>query len=213
MVRKIVGKVRKKQLKQDLEKYRQRALQLGATDAKIITTDIILIDERVRAKCIYPKCDFYGTNAQCPPHAIDLDMAREIAKKFHYAIFSRLEVPSENIAGCEARDKRLVGPPHIKTHEIVSKIESEAFFDGYHLALGLACGPCKALFCPNLECSALISGQGCRHPLRARTSMEGFGIDVFTLATKVGWDIYPIGASISPADVPCGGTYGLIFIY
>lgn len=38
-------------------------------------------------------------------------------------------------------------------------------------------------------------------------------MDVFTLATKVGWNVYPIGASISPADIPCGGTYGIILIY
>ena len=52
MVRKIVEKVPDELLQQDLEKYRRRALEIGATDAKIITTDIILIDERVRAKCI-----------------------------------------------------------------------------------------------------------------------------------------------------------------
>jgi predicted metal-binding protein len=213
MVRKIVEKVPDGLLQQDLEKYRQRALELGATDAKIITTDMIVIDERVRAKCIYPKCRHYGTNAQCPPYAMELDMVRKIVKNFRYAIFTRLEVPSEETAGREARKKRLFVPANMKTHELVSKIEAEAFFDGYHLALGFACGPCKVLFCPNQDCTALIPSQGCRHPLRARSSMEGVGMDVFTLATKVGWNVYPIGASISPADVPCGGTYGLILIY
>ena len=43
--------------------------------------------------------------------------------------------------------------------------------------------------------------------------MEGFGIDVFTLAAKVFWEVYPIGASTTPTDVPCGGTYGLVFIW
>ena len=213
MVRKIVEKVPDELLQQDLEKYRQRAMELGTTDAKIVTTDMVVIDERVRAKCIYPKCDQYGTNAQCPPYAMDLDMVRKVVKNFRYAIFTRLEVPSEKIAGREALEKGSFGRAHMKTHEIVSKIEAEAFFDGYHLALGFACGPCKALFCGNQECTALIPGQGCRHPLRARSSMEGVGMDVFILATKVGWDVYPIGASISPADVPCGGTYGLILIY
>jgi len=36
MVNKFVEKKTKKQLKQDLEKYRQRAIEMGATDAKII---------------------------------------------------------------------------------------------------------------------------------------------------------------------------------
>ena len=53
VVHKIVEKVPDKVLQQDLEKYRQRALGPGATDAKIITTDIVVIDDRVRLKLIW----------------------------------------------------------------------------------------------------------------------------------------------------------------
>jgi len=49
MVRKIVEKVPDEQLQKDLKKYRQRALELGATAAKIITTDMVLIGDRVLA--------------------------------------------------------------------------------------------------------------------------------------------------------------------
>ena len=63
MVRKIMDTVPDEQLRKDLEKYRQRAIDLGSTDAKIITTDMVLIDERVRAKCSTPLCDCYGS--QC----------------------------------------------------------------------------------------------------------------------------------------------------
>ena len=213
MVRKIVEKVPDEQLKEDLEKYRQLAIELGATDAKVITADMIIVDERVRAKCAYPRCRFYGSNSLCPPYAIDLDEIRKIVNKYRYAIFTRIKVPSEELAGANAREKRLLVPPHRKTHEIVSKIESQAFFEGYHLALGFACGPCKIIFCPDIECSALVTGQSCRHSLRARSSMEGAGMDAFTMAAKVGWDIYPIGASISPSEVPCGSTLGLVLIY
>lgn len=213
MVRKIVEKVPDELLQQDLEKYRQRALELGATDAKIITADMILIDERVRAKCIYPKCDQYGTNACCPPYAMELDLVRKIVNNFRFAVFINLEVPSEEMAGSEARDKRLMARSQIKLHEIVSKIESEASYDGYHLALGFAGGPCKTAFCPNTECSALVPGQGCRHPLKARASMEGVGMDAYTMAAKMDWDIYPIGASILPSEVPHGTRLGLVLIY
>ena len=213
MVRKILETVPDEMLQQDLEKYRQRAVKLGATDAKIISTDVILIDDRVRAKCIYPKCRAYGTNANCPPYAMDLDQVRKIVNGFKYAIFMKTEVPSELFAGQEARDKGLFDPATRKNHEIVSKIEAEAFFDGYHLALGFAGGSCKRTFCPNTECTALIPGQSCRHSLRARSSMEGVGMDAFTMAAKVGWAIYPIGASISPSEVPYGTRLGLVLIY
>jgi predicted metal-binding protein len=213
MVRKILETVPDEMLQQDLEKYRQRAIELGATDAKIISTDMIIIDDRVRAKCIYPKCRGYGTNANCPPYAMELDQARKTVNGFKYAIFMKTEIPSELIAGSEARDKTLFVPAARNNQEIVSKIEAEAFFDGYHLALGFAGGSCKRVFCPDTECAALLPGQPCRHPLRARSAMEAVGMDAFTMAAKVGWDIYPIGASTSPAEVPHGTRLGLVLIY
>ena len=212
MVRKFLEKVPEKLSRSDLKSYRQMAVELGATDAKIITSDIIVIDERVRAKCMYPKCPFYGTNANCPPHGMDLDLARKVAERFKYGVFIRLEVPSEDIAGKEARKKRLFRRSMLKIREIVSKIESQAFLDGYHLALGLGEGPCKAAFCAEKECQALTPGQGCRHPLKASASMEGIGMDVFTMATRVGWEIYPISSSIKPPQVPFGNKLGLILI-
>ncbi|MFC2002569.1 DUF2284 domain-containing protein [Chloroflexota bacterium] len=213
MVRKIVEKAPPEVLQQDLEKYRRRALELGATDAKIITTDMVLIDERVRAKCYYPKCGSYGTNANCPPYAMEVDLVSKVVNNFQYAIFTRFEVPSEEIAGPEARAKGLTARAQIKNHEIVSKIESEAFYDGYYLAMGFAGGPCKSAFCPNDECSALVPGQACRHPYRARSAMEGVGMDAFSMAAKVGWDVYPIGVSVLPSEIPHGTRLGLVLIY
>jgi len=67
MSRKVRRQVSQRQIDQDLEKYRQKALGLGANDSEIITTDMVSVDERVRAKCVNPKCALYGTNANCPP--------------------------------------------------------------------------------------------------------------------------------------------------
>ena len=73
MAHKILERVPEAQLQADLEKYCQRAIELGASDAKIIGTDDVIIDERVLAKCVYPKCHGYGTNANCPPYAMSLE--------------------------------------------------------------------------------------------------------------------------------------------
>ena len=43
-------------VEEDLEKFRQMAVDLGAAEAAVISPDDIIVDERVRAKCIYPKC-------------------------------------------------------------------------------------------------------------------------------------------------------------
>ena len=213
MSRKIVVEIPGEVLQPDLEKYRQRALELGAADARIITSDVVIVDERVAAKCCYPKCGSYGTNANCPPYAMDVERVRKVVDRFSYAIFIRLEVPSEEMAGKEVLRQRSQIPSQIKIHEIVSRIEAEAFYDGYHLALGFGGGSCKQAFCPHDECSALISGQPCRHPLRARASMEAVGMDAFRMAAKVDWDVYPIGRILSSEDVPHGTRLGIVLIY
>ena len=211
MIQKISAIIPDEKLRNDLERYRQRAIELGATDAKIITSDDVVVDERVRAKCLYPRCGEYGTNAHCPPHAMDLDQARRTVKSYRYSIFFRMEIPSAQFLGKGTEEKR--ARASVQTYKIVGTVESEAFFDGYHLALGFACGPCKVFLCPTQDCSALVPGQSCRHPLQARGSMEGVGMDVFTMAARVGWDVYPIGRRTSPADVPFAGRYGLVLIH
>lgn len=213
MARKIVERVPEAQLQEDLEKYCRRAIELGATDAKIIGMDGVVIDERVVAKCVYPKCPSYGTNANCPPYAMTPDETRKLVNNFSYAIFVKIEVPAEHTAGKEAIEKNLTNPYRRKLPEIVAKLEAEAFYDGYHLAVAFGSGSCKALFCPNKECEVLTPGHGCPHRLKARSAMEAVGMDVYTMATKAGWDIYAIGDSTNPAEVPHGLRLGLVFIY
>jgi predicted metal-binding protein len=211
-IRKIVEKVPDEVLQQDLETYRQRALEIGATDAKIITTDMVVIDERVRAKCIHPKCEWYGTNIHCPPHAMALEDTRKLVNNFHYAIFIQQKLPTETLAGRRTPEQYQQYLRDTKTQlDILARVESEAFYDGYYLAVAFGGGPCKRFFCPDDECAALIPGQACRHPLYARASMEGVGMDAYLMATKVGWDIYPLGRSASPA--PYGTRLGIVFIY
>ena len=212
MVRKIVEMVPEETLKRDLENYRQKALKLGASDAKIITTDMVVVDERVRAKCTYPKCEFYGTCTNCPPYSMELEQTRKLVSRFQYAIFYKLNVPTEVLAGKLTSEQKKQSLQFAKKRmKILAKIESEAFYDGYYLAVGFGGGSCKRLFCPDEDCRALKPGQGCRFPLLSRSSMEGVGMDVYRMATKVGWEIYPLGRA--PSDAPHGTLAGIVFIY
>lgn len=213
MARKILERMPESQLQADLEKYRQRAIELGATDAKIISADDVVIDERVVAKCIYPKCPGYGTNANCPPYAMTPDETRKLVDNFSHAIFVKVDVPVKHIAGKEAIDKQLAYPYRMKLLEIISKLEAEAFHDGYHLALAYGSGSCKRLLCPNKECDVLVPGNSCPHRLRARSPMEAVGMDVYTMSTKAGWDIYPIGDATATSEVPNAQLLGIVFIY
>jgi len=210
MVRNPISRVSEDHLKKDLEKYRLYAIELGATDTKVVTTDMVLIDERVVAKCTYPKCPGYGTNANCPPYAMEPDRVRKVVNNFKYGIFIKLEVPSRETAGTEA--KKLAGSSFRKLAEIVAKIEAQAFYDGYYLAVGFGGGSCKSIFCPDEDCQALAPGQSCRHSLKARSSMEAVGMDCFSMAANVGWGFCPIGRETSPEEVPYGLRLGLVLI-
>jgi predicted metal-binding protein len=52
-------------LPKDLEKYCHKALELGATQAKIIPVQEIVVDDRVPLKCQIPRCFGYGAGAHC----------------------------------------------------------------------------------------------------------------------------------------------------
>ena len=212
MVPKITERISDEKLQQDLERYRQQAVEMGATDAKIIRTDQVVIDERVLAKCTYPRCSGYGTSANCPPHAMSPDLVRKVVGNFTYGIFAKLDVPPGDIAGKEARQKNLAAPYRKKIAEIVAKIESQAFYDGYYLAVAFGSGACKAVFCRDTECVALTPGKACPHRLKARSPMEAVGMDVFAMAAKVGWDVYPIGSATSPSELPSGMRAAVVFI-
>jgi predicted metal-binding protein len=211
MTAKIWDKAPEDILQADLEKFRQTALELGATGAKIITADQVVVDERVRAKCMNPKCNFYGTNGNCPPHAPDLDTVRKTIQSFHYGIMIINQFPIKAAAEGKRR-----GPEELKdnlqNHKIIAKIESQAFYAGYYLALGFGDGPCKPRYCPDRECSVL-TGKGCRMGLRARYSMESWGMNAYLMATRAGWDIYPIGTKTGCEDVPYEVTLGLVMVY
>ena len=56
-----------KNLENDLKLYAQKAIEFGASDAKIILSREVIVDERVRLKCSVPKCPLYGSSPSCPP--------------------------------------------------------------------------------------------------------------------------------------------------
>lgn len=213
-MRQAIGKINleisEDKLHKDLEMYRQEAISLGATDAKIITADMIPVDERVLLKCRVPICFEYGTSANCPPHAIKPSEFRELIKKYKYAILFKLEIKPEILVGGKETIVERVSA-FKKIAEIVNALESGAFYDGYYLVVGFAAGGCKSIYCYKVECAAL-KGERCRNELKVRSAMEAVGIDVFKLATSVGWDIYPIGSNCNPQDIPKGSLMGLVLI-
>ncbi len=211
MARKVVEHIPDSQLMADLERYRQMVIEWGATDAKIVGSNEVVIDERTLMKC--RRCPYYGTNPHCPPYAATPQEMRVVVGKYRYAILYSLEGPPSIVAG--PREARV--PTATKVSDIAVRLEGTAFYDGYYWALGFASGSCKNRYCSDIPCLALIPGgqaaQACPVPYKVRSSPEACGVDMYLMSIRAGWDIYPCGVSTKEEDVPFGRRLGLVLIY
>ncbi len=207
----ISGQVAEETLKADLENYRQKALEIGASEAKVIPAEWAEVDERVRLKCSIPPCPNYGRCGYCPPHTPEPEFMRKAFSRYNWAVFFKNDVPAEDFADVNRYYPH--GRKHQrKTCEIAAKVELSAFADGYRFALGLGAGGCRDTLCNGGLCQMLDSGR-CPHILMARPSMEAVGIDACGLINRVGWEVYPIYRSMEPESVPCGISVGIVFIH
>lgn len=199
------------QITRDLQTYQNKALELGATKAKIIRADEIIVDERVTLKCQVPRCFGFGTGANCPPNTLKPAEMRSLLEKYRHAVFFVKEVPSAVIVRDKATIKERV-KAYLEVFKIVTDIESMAFYDGHYLAFGLGAGSCRHTFCGLEENCAALKGEKCRFSLRSRPSMEAVGLDAYKMAACAGWDIYPIGSNAKPGDIPFGLLAGIIIV-
>jgi len=208
--RAICTQVDEETLRADLERYRQEALQLGASEAEVIPAQWVQVDERVRLKCATPPCPNYGRCANCPPYTPEPEFMRKALGRFNWAILFKTDVPTEDFADIGRYYPH--GQKHQrKTCEIAAKVELRAFADGYRFAVGYGAGGCRDTMCNGGLCQMLDSGR-CPYILMARPSMEAVGIDACDLINRVGWEIYPIYRSMDPKEVPSAISVGIIFI-
>jgi len=198
-------------LKKDLENYKEKAIELGASRVKLIKTEEIPVDDRVILKCQVPRCFGYGVGAHCPPNTLKPAELRKYLEKYSWAIFFSIDVPSEVIIRDKATIKERVAVFQ-QVYKIVSDIESAAFYDGHYLAFGFAAGSCRHTFCGLEENCLALEGKRCRFSLRARPSMEAVGMDVYKMFAQAGWDIYPIASKAKVEDTPKGTLAGIIII-
>jgi predicted metal-binding protein len=96
--------------------------------------------------------------------------------------------------------------------KIVNEVESTAFYDGYYFAVGFAAGSCRHTYCGLEQNCQALRGEKCRFSLRSRPSMEAVGIDVYRMAVAAGWEMYPIGSSAEPGDIPFGNLAGIVIV-
>lgn len=198
-------------LKENLRRYCENVLALGATQATIVSAGDIPVDRRITLKCQVPRCFGYGTGAHCPPNTLAPDELREILKKYEWAVFFTMDVPSKVIVRDRNTIKERVDA-YQKVYKMVSEIESKAFYDGHYLAFGFAAGSCRHTFCGQMDTCQAMEGKKCRFSLVSRPSMEAVGIDVYQMVARAGWDIYPIGSGAKPEVIPKGTLAGIVIV-
>lgn len=210
-VESIAGDKSENRLLKDLERYQEKAIELGADKVTLVRVENIPVDERVTLKCQIPRCFGYGVSAHCPPNTLKPTELRELLKKYTWAVFFIKDVPSEVIIRDKATIKERVAA-YQEVYKIVSDVESRAFYDGHYLAFGFGAGSCRHTFCGQQKNCQALEGERCRFPLLSRPSMEAVGIDVYQMVVSAGWDIYPIGSGAKAEDMPKGTLAGIIII-
>jgi len=175
------------------------ALQNGATDAKIIPTSKVVIEDRVVLKCKVG-CNHYGKTLACPPYTPSAEEFRKIVSEYSYAMFMKYKSSAE--ASPEVLAKLMVAETDItvskdikekaakfwqdwkddkrKMLESVVGLEKAAMNKGYSLAISFISGHCQ--LCEKCNTETRI----CRNPNLARWSEDAVGVNVKKTAANAG---------------------------
>jgi len=194
------GRFMKKVEENQLDEFVKIALKVGATASRIIPSQMVIVDERVRLKCEVPRCAGYGQYLTCPPHVMAIEDFIKILSRYEWCLL--VQVEAKNIdstdKGAGRIDRTVLKknrddhrPYKLKLLEIVESIEAAAFKSGLRFATGFIGGSC--VLCE--RCVEDRFSDACRHPFRARPAMEGVGIDVFKTAQNAGLPIHLSSAS------------------
>lgn len=147
-------------------KYIKRAKEMGAKEAKVISSSSIVVAEWVRLKCQFG-CDGYGQSLTCPPYSPTPEVTRRAISFYKKALLVH-------------------GDKYTDIHALIPALEREIFLDGYFKAFGMGAGPCQL-------CGKC--GKSCRHTEKTRPSMEACGIDVYSTVRANGYPIKVVSSS------------------
>ena len=207
----------------DLESLQTSALDQGADNAAVISTSDIILDPRVRFKCMIPKCYKSGACSHCPPHGYSLKDIRKMISGFASGVFFRVRVESAVIAAKGLADLidagevdetiMSLGASYLTVFTIVADLRQKALQMGAADTMGFAAGNCRDVLCFDQSfCQEFTRLKTCRNPGISAPSMESCGMDAFTMAARAGWDVYPIGGTCEPDSVPRGSLMGLVIL-
>ncbi|MCD7974483.1 MAG: DUF2284 domain-containing protein [Phascolarctobacterium sp.] len=183
-------------LEMDLGILSSKALEAGASAAKIVEVAKIKTGAWTRMKCQYG-CPNYGAILCCPPYTPDYASTQQFLSEYAWGILieyivSLSEGDFKNYTKIDSR----MGKDFL---DILLTVEKEAFCQNHYRSFALKAGRCTLCEKCNLV--------KCVNPTKARPSLEACGIDVFALAGDNGFQMKTITGPISELKV-----YGMVLI-
>ena len=147
----------------------QTALDCGAAKATYLTAQQIVLSQEFRNICQGNGCGMFGSCWVCPPEIGLIDALMEQVRRFPKAMLYQSIREIEDSFDIEGMFE--AGYAHA---QLSQKIQQYAKTDDSIEFLHLTCGGCRLC-----ETCAKASDEPCRHPDKALSSLEGYGIDVY----------------------------------
>lgn len=150
----------------------KKAMEMGAQRAEVFALDQIVFDQRTFLKCLFG-CP--GGMPYCPSK-------QDVANSLVYADI--MKNYSWGIILCT--DDLKLG------QKITLELESTAFLAGCHFAFG-------ATECENCESCSFSEKGACINPKKVRPPLYALGIDVYSTAKNLGWELSVVQQKGDPA--------------
>jgi len=143
-------------------------------DFKWIQPRSIITGHWIRAKCLYG-CSRYGQKACCPPEVPSVAECTNFFREYKSGLFfhfaKKFKKPEMRFSWYRDMNRRVLD------------LEKEVFLSGFYKAFALPPATCS--LCNRCQ----ESKRECRQPLLSRPTLEGFCVDVYATAWKMGYPI------------------------
>jgi predicted metal-binding protein len=179
----------------------EEANRLGAREAKIISPNKVVVEDRVLLKC-RAGCHMYGHKFVCPPYTPTPDEFRKMLKEYENILIVKFPADAEaeedvgrnllknqcspeTLPDLRDRTKKFWDVWNGDKRRILLamlELEKAAFNRGYTLAVSLTAGSCTLCAKCNMEAT-------CTHPTMARYPEHALGVNVKKTLKNVGMSI------------------------
>ena len=146
------------------------AVRLGAAKAVIIPAEQVVLSAEFTKICESNSCGRYGRCWMCPPEIGDIEPLMEKVRGYRYGLLYQTISELEDSFDIEGMFE--AGAAHAQLSQRLDAALKRRNLTGF---LHLSCGGCH--LCE--RCSKL-DNLPCRHPDKALSSLEGYGIDVYS---------------------------------